>query len=393
MTDSLNAIQEHMVSVSSLMRQRIDVSTEHRAHIKVIASERGFDEEALWREWVNETIFSSTEDSESFDEAALNAPGVYSAWFLSRIEDPYRVPSYFVTKGCMRYGPELVMRLAMVTWHQEIAWAQRSRRMNDDRASVLGSLFLKTVKIDAGRLFLSMCDAFVARSSEYAYMNSPVHNMDANSIRFSLDIPEFMPLFRTVSEAEFSENINRASLSQLALMAARSRSIEIKEIEENTRLRAVAMLEKARMGRMTGAIKQALNFGMTSNKLFAAEQQFNDRVRGGHITVSPDAGLPYADFLLFAKGIFPSDVCDEYAPASVKSVAFILKAPSKFFETLPASYAELGSEDYSNLANWIAPYARGQAIPPRDLQMDYGFYLVAAAFREYVPPALKQDTL
>src|SRR3546814_17240112 len=64
-------------------------------------------------------------------------------WVRVRAHKPFHITYRAVAKVARTHDSELAMRLANISWHQEIAWAQRLRGDGNPRVAVLSPLFLR----------------------------------------------------------------------------------------------------------------------------------------------------------------------------------------------------------------------------------------------------------
>src|SRR3546814_10157785 len=95
----------------------------------------------LRREWLNDLV--SDRDSQERDRASARPDDHFLDWVRVRAHKPFHITYRAVAKVARTHDSELAMRLANISWHQEIAWAQRLRGDGNPRVAVLSPLFLR----------------------------------------------------------------------------------------------------------------------------------------------------------------------------------------------------------------------------------------------------------
>ncbi|CAH1688528.1 conserved hypothetical protein [Hyphomicrobiales bacterium] len=366
-------------------RERLRLKAETRAFsVEFVQTNgiTGMSEPDLHMEWFNDVVCDASRRA----SAAQDPDGSYRAWLAQRVRDPFAVSYRTYDKMKRRWNIESVNLMINVVWHQEIAWAQRTRLSPDDRDAFLANLFLVAAAKDPSRECLRLAEAREIAAQDPAYATAIEHDFPPGQIRMDPNIgARFVPLWLRTYRFQTAERLNTMNGTQMMHLAEKVRQMEKQERRVIVAERAVAACRRNPISRMIGVISVAIEVGWDADLLVAAEQLFLEKLLKGELTLAPDTGLPYTEFTQFVRTTPAEALADLTGPEfnlTSEADLFSVVADSRgFVNALPDNYHNLGAAEVEVFRAWLAPLATRKRAVPRDLVVDYGFHLVAQSFR------------
>jgi len=359
----------------------LDASTRQRARDTVATTSEnpGLSEADLYLEWFNDLLCDGRER-----QKALSSPDLhYLSWLAGRVKNPFHI-SFRDHQGLMRrFGsPETANQLVNVVWKQEIAWAHRLRLSKDDKTAILANIFLLAATQNPSRELSRLAEMRETVMSEMDYALAPEHECPPAQIRSDPHIGgRFTPLFLRRYRVAAQSKIVQMTPEQLLHLAETVRHKEKKARRFLAAERAIIICRRSPLCRLTGVIAAAAEAGYDSDALVAGEATFLDKLSSGEETIEPNTGTPYVEFIAWLRRNPPVQPQNIGSFTSQTALNAAIVNPSRFIDTLPEGYRDLGAGVRDVFAAWIAPYLAGD-VAPIDLVCDYGFHLVGESFRK-----------
>lgn len=388
-----NIVPNSLVTKLAECAALISVSQPTRGEAARLAGESEviLDEASLFMEWQNDVLdewapfmmdpdyvmSSVAAERQWWEEARVDPDRAYIEWVKSRVLNPFQITSRVVKKASRMHGQDRAITLAMSIWDQEIAWAQRLRRSEDQEVAVYAMLFIKQVAKDPSREYLKMIRVLEVAEESQEYVLAREHQMAAAQIRHGAGATAFRPLFLRLAEQENRVKVAALSPNELSQLADLAKQSEIDELAQHTRIRTLLVLQSVRFGRMTGIIHLAQRLDLTSDDVFAAEKAFQEAVRDGSVQVDVEAGIPYADFVAWLKRK-GKRVKEQRGTSKARkdAVAAIAMNPGRWLMKLPMEYRQFGA-DLKLYSEWRTSIVSGDRPYPEDAVSDFGFFLLA----------------
>jgi hypothetical protein len=336
----------------------------------------------LYREWVNDLV--AFVGHPQMAEAARNPDHAFLQWLGSRLTNPFHVTCRAHDAVRARYGGEAALLFAEVRWPQEVAWAHRMRGHDNDRIVFLAGMWLKAAKRDPAKLFRGLVRCYAEEASlDPHYARSDVHLCDAGEIRGgAVDDRHWRPLWLRFAEREFGPMANGMPRQKLTLLAQQVRETEFRERLADKRSGWAGRLRAARPALMLAVLQAAIDHGLSSDDLAAAEKAFIADVESGAVDID---GQPHPAWRLFLRTLPDwqgrSPVPD---PGEAEErVAAVQGMSPAWTDALPADFLRLGAADQRRLLAWFDAVASDRTrAAPSDPAVDYGMWLVAALRRD-----------
>jgi hypothetical protein len=339
---------------------------------------RFMDEKVLWLEWRND-LLATPRASVDFERARTDPDRNYLNWIDERTLDPYRVSYRAVDKVADRVGIEKANLLIQVRWQQEIAWAHRLRRSVDDRDAIASNLFLTKSQHDASAEFVKFADAYMEAIDDHSYVTAPEHEYDAEQIRNGFGSDAFVPVYLRRGRVAYASNLERLPAKVVKSTADNMRRLEERELAVRAAKRAAEAARRTQMARLPGMIDVALDVGLDSDGLLAAQERFVDLLEAGTMPVPIGTGLPYHEFLAWlrttrhVKEQISREVDEVIAESDLLS---IVASPVRWVAKLPPDYRLMGGDEPAVFREWVMPLMGKRRKMPRDVVADYGFHLM-----------------
>jgi hypothetical protein len=335
--------------------------------------------ETLRKEWFNDLLHETMD--EEYKLAAADPAGHFLKWIAIRAAHRFHVTFRTLHSVADRYGAEVAHKLYVVTWPQEIAWAQRMRLDRNPFTATKAALFLRETEGAPARTFSAIADIYSEAIMRVGYSESEVQELSAEEIRFASELPEFAPLFQRYAARAYADTLAKMTRDQVERLAARAAA------DENTERRQFAGEGIARktmrspMRRSIAMIRSAIGFGLGANELFMAERAYLKKVASGEIEVEPGMRTADAGFMrLLADRARLRSVLDMEPlpdPAESLDALQIARLDARFIDALPPSFQPLACSK-AQLDAWKEDVVYGRRAHPYDPVSDLGFKLLGA---------------
>lgn len=387
MLDDADVLAASEVAIADAVANRkfLEAAQQVRASAKAKAKESRLDEEVLWTEWIND-VLDEWRDTEAFAGAdgktVRDDPGAaYLRWLEERLRNPFRVPARIVQATCRKLGATKGMHLALVLWGQEVAWAQRRRRSDDQELAVLSHIFVLAAMKDPAKTFTRLSAYYDDAMLVLSYAHAPEHRYQPWQIRAGMGAEDFVPVYMRFARSELAGNVERLTRQELAAAAKSARELEEAEMRDEVRNRVLTSLAGVTLSRLTGVISVGLQCGLGADDLIHAESLFVAAISAGKVPIPVDTRLPYPQFISWLRvGNFKAKEKAATLPDRRRELKLLTSRPRRWQQELPSEYQELGAGDPDLFHRWIQPIVGGERVIPEDLVVDYGLFLVANSF-------------
>lgn len=333
----------------------------------------------LRKEWLNDVV-ASTEPAE-FRAAARDPGGHFLAWLRERAKNRFHVTWRAVDAVAARLGAETASRLALVTWPQEIAWAQRLRLSENPATATKAAMFLREAEGYPAKVFSRIADLHADLAGKAGYWDSPAQESSPDEIRFGEGTVDFNPLFLRYASRSYVENLLGMPRERMEKLAARAARDETRERAAITAGAAVRAARRFPMRRVASTIAAAASMGITPNCLFLLENGFLALVEAGLEHVDPVPRPPQAAFVAAIANSAARPRLVAAAPEPEASDEEILwevaNLDRRWQASLPESFGRWSKDRASRMLEWQADIVEGRREPPRDPISDFGFHLLA----------------
>lgn len=344
-----------------------------KAAAVVADSRAGLDEKALMKEWRNDLLV----DRKTFDEVRKDPGSHYLAWIRERVLFPFHVTFRAVQRVQRSLGHE-TSNLMESRWSQEIAWAQRMRAGDDDRVAVMSHSFVKLALRDPGREFEALAHVYADAVQDVAYLKAEEHLHSAAQIRVQkLGKPAFGPLFFRRASLTYKDTFDRMPDQQLKALALAARRAEEQELVLLAGQRAARLSEQTPLSRLMSVIEVAAELGYGSDCLVAAEEAFRRALVSGEVKVPKTTGFPHAEFLQFLRTTPRPDLVHSKADrmGAEADLLHLVSETAAWLKALPGDYVASEGRSADVFKAWLTPLILRHREVPRDLVVDYGFFL------------------
>jgi len=369
-------VADRVMALVRNMREELVVLQGTRDDARAKASAAGLDEESLWNEWFNENIH----DADLYAVSVKDPDAGYLGWLARRIAEPFRLPGLAVGALVERLGADDGMRVALVLWPQEVAWAHRMRRSQDLRIAVLSHLFVANARANPSREVARIAEYYRDAVASPGYAEAIEHTLSPEEIREGYGDEKFRPLFLRYAEGTLGQRVDAMSITELQALATHVAGLEERELRGFAKERVLKSLKGASIVTMTGVIAEAIKRGLDSNDLLWEWDRFVDAIRNDAFQVPPGTGRPYTEFMTWLRTESEPGSGPDSEDCSARMVA-VLAGARGWVSALPLEYQSMGAGDPEQFIGWSDAVIAKTRRPPRDLVLDYGFYLVSRALR------------
>lgn len=332
--------------------------------------------EELRKEWLNDMVAGT--DAAEFRHAARDPGKHFVAWIGERAKNRYHVTWRAVDSVARRLGADVASKLILVSWPQEIAWAQRLRLSDNPVIATKAAMFLREAEGSPAKVFGKISDLYAEAVVRLGYSESPAQDLSPFDIRFGTSLPDFNPLFLRYAARNYAQigSMPRERLEKLAARAARDERQERLAVASET---AVSAARRFPMRRMLSTVTLAAGLGMSANQLYLAEEAFLARLSAGAIEIETGGRAPQAAFV--AAIASPEERMALLAQAATPDLEEtevlwdIANMDRRWLDRLPESYSKWSHRWASAMEGWQAAVVHGEREAPYDPISDFGFYL------------------
>lgn len=335
----------------------------------------------LRKEWLNDMV--ATTDSAEFRHASRDPAAHFLAWVRERAKNRFHVSWRAVDAVAARMGPEVASRLALVTWPQEIAWAQRLRLAENPVTATKAAMFLREAEGNPSRMFSKIADIYGDVFAKAGYSDHVAQEISPSEIRFADAVPDFNPLFLRYAARSYAEVLSSMPRDRIEILAARAARDERQDRDEIAALAAANATRRFPMRRVLAIISAAIAMGISPNELFLLENGFLKQVEQGSVEVAEGGRTPQAAFVTAISNdtkraeLVATSVRPDVEDAEI--MWDVVHLDRRWLDAMPESYRKWSHVWVRLMENWQADIVEERREAPFDLISDFGFYLMENA--------------
>ena len=330
----------------------------------------------LYREWLNDTLIA--DGSNRCRQATRTPDSCFLDWLGIRLHEPYRVSVRCHDAARADHGEEVALLFSEVRWKQEVAWAKKMRSSDNDRIAVLAEMWLTAARRDLAKLFGGMLEIYSGEAIvDPFYSRSHFHMMTQEEILGGCaDDAHWRPLWLRFAEREFGRQLNVLPRGHMTLLATRCREHEWSDRTLRERTRQANSLRAHRPSLMIAVLQAALDYGLSSNDLLAAEAEFVDAVEKGDINLLDRPGD--SAWRVFVERLQSWSGQQEIpSPDMRKSrLEAIEQMSPTWSNTLPGHFLDIGAGSQKALVAWFNDIRSDMRSVPQDPAVDFGMWLL-----------------